>query len=141
MQLIVGMTCHQNILLKCGLSLRFGTFIEETFMPKRPVGKICPSCGSNEYSLCKPEGFVSFAKDRKCKKCETRYKVPTPWWAAIIFVIAGIPMFFGGLAAFGLILLSKNVAPMGLALFACLAAVGAMAVWHGARSIIHYGEY
>ncbi len=53
------------------------------------ISKVCPSCGSGNYSTTRPKGWVTFSEDRICKSCNTRYSPPTPWWAAILLMCIG----------------------------------------------------
>jgi hypothetical protein len=109
-------------------------------MSKRPVAKACPECGSGAYRSCKPQGSVAFASDQECKACGTRYKPPTPWWAAVVFLAVGLGMLGGGAAAFLLLLSHPAPNPIGLALTACLAVVGGGVIWHGVRAMLWPGQ-
>ncbi len=109
-------------------------------MPTRPIAKICPSCGSVEYAACKPESFVAFTNDRKCKQCETRYRLPTPAWAAIVFLVLGLLMFVGGAVTFGILVSHPQPHVIGMAINACVAAVGVLTIRHGARALFRPGQ-
>jgi len=109
-------------------------------MPKRPIARVCPTCGSKEFTSCKPEGFVAFVNDRKCKECKTLYKMPTPVWAGLIFVIIGLAMLVGGLISLALLLRHPIPNPIGMAINSCVAAVGVLAMWHGSRAVFRPGK-
>jgi DNA-binding transcriptional regulator GbsR (MarR family) len=76
-------------------------------MQRRPVSKKCPRCGSSEYTRITAWTFVTFANDRKCRRCETAYTPPTPIWAGVVFLVLGLfvlpfmCMGLGGLIARG----------------------------------------
>ena len=63
-----------------------------------PISTVCPRCGCAAYSTCRPAGFLAFrglftfVQDRVCKSCNARYTPPTPTWAAILFIVAGLPV-------------------------------------------------
>jgi hypothetical protein len=63
-----------------------------------PVSEVCPNCRSNQYTRQRPEKWVTFAWDRVCNECGTRYTPPTPMWAAILFLVVGFL-----LAGFGVV--------------------------------------
>ena len=107
--------------------------------PKRSLSD-CPSCGGSEYTSCKPKGWVAFKNDRKCKACGTRYSLPTPAWAAILFVVAGVAMLLGGIVGLGALVSSDSPNPIGMATTACFAAVGAVAAIHGVRALLRPGK-
>src|SRR5258707_12385687 len=69
-----------------------------------PISKVCPCCGGSEFGRAKPATKVAFTDDRVCKACGTRYTLPTPRWASILFVIIGIPGILVGLSWFILVL-------------------------------------
>src|SRR5262249_51663065 len=62
-----------------------------------PIRSVCPLCGSSSYTKRRPEGWIAFVSDRVCTVCYTRYTPPTPLWASIVFIIAGLALagFFG----------------------------------------------
>ena len=107
---------------------------------KRPIGKVCPSCGSADFTPCKPEGSVAFTSDHKCQACGTRYRVPTPRWAAGVFVLAGLPMLVIGAGAFILLMNAPDFNPCGLAFFGSLAVMGGVATRHGLRALLRPGR-
>jgi hypothetical protein len=62
------------------------------------VSEQCPTCGSTEYTKLRPEATrITFAADRKCKGCATRYAIPTPGWASVLLVVAGVTLIASGL--------------------------------------------
>ena len=107
---------------------------------KRPVGEVCPSCGSEGHTRCKPEGSIAFVSDRKCQACGTRYRVPTPRWAAAVFLLAGLPMLAVGGGAFVILASAAAPNPCGMASFGCVAAVGGAATRHGLRAFLRPGR-
>lgn len=112
------------------------------FLPDQPGRSLsgCPRCGGTEFIRCKPKTMVAFASDRKCRACGTRYSPPTPTWAALVFVVAGLGLLIGGIAVVGIIVSAAPPNPCGMAFFACIATVGAVALWHGARSLMKRGR-
>ena len=72
-------------------------------MSEFPISKVCPQCGSKEYTSRRPETFVAFASDRVCKVCLTRYSPPTPTWAAILFLLSGLALPILGFVLIGLL--------------------------------------
>jgi hypothetical protein len=74
-------------------------FQSEIVMPGYPIGETCPKCSSSEYTTTPSDAAVSYAPDRICSKCGTRYTPPTPRWAAITFILAGVILI--GLVAYG----------------------------------------
>jgi hypothetical protein len=67
-------------------------------MAKYPESKKCPRCHGTDFKRVKPEG-IAFTDDRVCKNCGTRYTPPTPLWAAVLFIVIGVPIFLVGVAA------------------------------------------
>jgi hypothetical protein len=54
------------------------------------MSKVCPSCGGTAYTTVYPERMIAFQKDRICEACGTRYSLPTPRWAGVVFVLLGL---------------------------------------------------
>lgn len=109
-------------------------------MEPRPVSKVCPTCGGTEYGSVKPQGFVAFVSDRKCKSCGTKYKLPTPVWAALVFVIAGSILLLAGASSLALILMTQSPNVCAMATSACALAGGGLAAFHGTRALIQPGR-
>jgi hypothetical protein len=65
-----------------------------------PVSKVCPNCKSDKYRRERPEKWVTFAWDRVCTECGMRYTPPTPMWAGVVFLVAGL--LLTGLGVLGL---------------------------------------
>jgi hypothetical protein len=65
-----------------------------------PISKVCPKCGSNNFTRVPPKSMVAFTKDRVCNRCHTRYTPPTPLWAAFVFILLGILFLGGSLGSF-----------------------------------------
>jgi hypothetical protein len=105
-----------------------------------PVSETCPNCGHREYKQRKPEQLVAFRWDRVCKACGTRYTPPTPLWAALVFILAGL-----GLAGFAFISLLLHVASgsaLALPAMSCealLGVMGVLAIVYGIRSLANMG--
>src|SRR5262249_24744197 len=55
-----------------------------------PVSNIFPACGHADFWQRRPERLIAFKRDRVCTSCGTRYTPPTPWWAALVFIAAGL---------------------------------------------------
>jgi hypothetical protein len=106
-----------------------------------PVSLFCPKCGSAEYKKRKPEKWIAFIADRVCTECQTRYTPPTPAWAGIIFILAGLP-----LASLGFLGAVFNLGRGGLAGFPAMACegflgiIGVLAIVHGIRSLAKPGK-
>ena len=102
-----------------------------------PVSRVCPECGHAEYTQRRPERWVAFTKDRICKACGTRYTPPTPTWAAVVLILAGLPLT--GFGALSIFLWSLRGDPIGLPAVACegfLGLLGILAIVQGIRSLI-----
>jgi hypothetical protein len=116
-----------------------------------PVSKLCPHCGGAEYTTGPPAGFIAFVKDRICKSCHTRYTPPTPFWAAVVFILIGLPLAALMLASIiisviRIVLLAINnplrlnggLAGASILGFACegfFAFIGVLAIAHGIRAL------
>jgi hypothetical protein len=113
-------------------------------MGKYPISRICPSCGEDSFKRARPKAAVSFASDRICRACGTRYTPPTPAWAGVVFVLAGLPMAFYGLLGVFLGVFfggtPEKGGPFGLLIFLVLALAGIIAIVHGVRSFINAEE-
>ncbi len=107
-----------------------------------PVSAVCPQCGNKEYRRQRPQGWVAFAWDRVCIECGTIYSPPTPLWAAIVFLLAGVLLTgFGGLGVLFAILSQNPVASLpGLICQGIFAVVGILALVHGIRSLSQPGK-
>jgi hypothetical protein len=102
------------------------------------VAKNCPDCGSKEYKKVRPKRWIAFTQDRLCMGCGFRYTPPTPRWAAVVFIIAGLL-----LAAFGLIGVLAGLArgnPVPLACEGLLGVIGVLAIIHGVRCLAEPGS-
>lgn len=95
-----------------------------------PVSKICPQCGSGDFTRVRPERWIAFAWDRVCGQCGTRYSPPTPLWAALVFLAIGLGFTALGVVAFT----AGDVCTM------LLGPVGILAIIHGIRSILKPGR-
>jgi hypothetical protein len=54
------------------------------------VSPDCPKCGGTEYKRARARTALSFADDRVCKDCGTRYSPPTPAWGRALFALLGL---------------------------------------------------
>lgn len=105
-----------------------------------PVSKVCPSCGGTRYTTRRPKATVAFISDRVCIDCNTRYSPPTPTWAGIVFLLAGLLLIILG---FGAILLDVIVIIMrrnhasALSMFfnGALGVMGLLAFIFGVKSL------
>jgi hypothetical protein len=102
-----------------------------------PISAVCPKCGSLEYGKRRPEKWITFISDRVCKACGTRYTPPTPAWAGVIFIIAGL--LLGGFGAISVFFHFMSANPLGIPAMACegfLGFLGILAIIHGIRSLL-----
>jgi len=101
-----------------------------------PVSKVCPQCGQQRYTTAKPGTWVAFRLDRICTDCESRYTPPTPQWASVLFIVAGVTLLVCA-PLFGLTVISA--AGGGFLAFVLLsgplALGGLVAVNHGVRTL------
>jgi hypothetical protein len=100
-----------------------------------PISTTCPQCGGTEYARRKPERVVAFVSDRICRACKTRYTPPTPVWAGVLFLLAGLTLPF-----LGLVLTSLLVNPFSIVGLICegaIAALGVAAFVGGIRELIN----
>lgn len=106
-----------------------------------PVSKLCPKCGNAEFKKRRPEKWIAFSWDRVCKACGTRYTPPTPVWAGVVFILAGLPLAgFGGLSVVARFI---SGAPVGLPAMACegfLGFLGVLAIVQGIRALARPGR-
>jgi hypothetical protein len=104
-------------------------------MNEYPISATCPQCGGNEYARRKPERLVAFVSDRVCRACNTRYTPPTPAWAVVVFLLAGLAIPF-----LGLIVTSLLVGVFSLAGLICeglFVALGVVAFVGGIRELLN----
>ena len=59
------------------------------------VSAVCPNCKGTQFRKVKPDRWIAFAPDRACLACHTRYVLPTPAWAATLFIVIGL-LFVAG---------------------------------------------
>jgi hypothetical protein len=106
-------------------------------MTAYPISATCPQCGGTEYTRRKPERLVAFVSDRVCRACNTRYTPPTPVWAGILFLLAGLTLPF-----LGFFLTSLLVNPFSIGGLICegaIAALGVAAIVGGIRELLNSG--
>src|SRR5262245_21645232 len=82
-----------------------------------PVSEACPACGGTQYRRVRPTTWVAFASDRVCSACNTRYTPPTPVWAGVLFIVAGL--LLAGFGAFSIIIRLASGNPLELPAMAC----------------------
>ncbi len=101
-----------------------------------PISKVCPKCGHTEFTRQRPQGWVAFAWDRICSQCGTIYSPPTPTWASIVFIVAGLLLSsFGGI---GVVAAVASGNPLSLPAVLCegfLGVIGLLALIHGIRTL------
>jgi hypothetical protein len=68
-------------------------------MTKLPISKKCPKCQGIDFKRVRPERYLAFTDDRVCKSCGTKYAPPTPLWAAVVFIVAGVLFLLVDVAA------------------------------------------
>jgi hypothetical protein len=95
-----------------------------------PVSRYCPACESTEFTTVRPTRWIAFKYDRVCNRCGAAYSPPTPLWASIAFIVAGIMLT--GYAPLALLL--------GSPCDGLLIVPGMMAIGQGLRGIIRMGK-
>jgi|GEM_PF-3995066 hypothetical protein len=114
----------------------------------RKICKVCPGCGGKEYKRKKPKRTVAFRSDRRCRACDTVYSVPTPVWAAIVFLLVGGGLaFVAGTFVLGVLALASRFPDhLGISIFISLAIAGVLglaglfAFFHGLRALFRPGS-
>jgi hypothetical protein len=106
-----------------------------------PLGKVCPTCRSPEYTTTMATRWIAFQHDRVCKACRTRYTPPTPAWAAILFILIG-SVFIVGMVFDWLLLIADlaggRIHParfIGSAMTLALGTLGVWAIRHGVQCL------
>jgi hypothetical protein len=105
-----------------------------------PISMLCPKCGKGEHKKRKSEKWIAFSADRVCTACGTRYTPPTPAWAGVVFVFAGLPLVGIGLTG---VVIGIARGPVGLPGMACegfLGVLGVLSIIHGLRSLLNPGK-
>jgi hypothetical protein len=105
------------------------------------VSKFCPGCSADRYKQVKPKKFVAFTKDRVCLECGTRYTPPTPWWGAIVFLLAGL--LLSGFGLFSLITRLSTGNLLHIPAMACegfLGFLGLLPIGQGVRALVFPGK-
>lgn len=103
-----------------------------------PVAKVCPKCASPNFKKVKPVAWVAFVWDRVCKECGTRYTPPTPQWAALVFLCAGLLLGIGSLL-FALFSIAAGDV-LGLVCLGFTGLMGCLAIFHGLRCLFNPGD-
>ena len=103
---------------------------------KYPLSSVCPKCGQKSHTTIKPSSWVAFRLDRLCTDCGARYTPPTPGWASVLFIVAGIALTVGG-PLFGLTVITAvgGGFPAFVLLGGPLSLGGLLAVGHGIRTL------
>ncbi len=114
-------------------------------MESVPLSSVCPDCGAMEFKKVAAQRWIAFANDRVCKRCGTRYALPTPRWAGIVFVVLGAGFFLTGAIlmlgnVMGLLEGDGKGSPFGFILAGGLVALGAAAGLHGIRALFFPGS-
>jgi hypothetical protein len=108
-----------------------------------PVSAACPECGSTRFRKVRSRNWITFADDRVCTDCDTRYCPPTPRWAGLLFLLIGVILFAAGALGIvaGLLTLGRGrpdpvgmVASVGALLVGCASGV------HGLRALLFAGS-
>ncbi len=103
-----------------------------------PVSNVCPKCGHTEYKQRRPEKLIAFTWDRVCSACETRYTPPTPRWAAVVFILAGLPLAGIGLFSIIVRLLSGNLLGIpAMVVEGSVGLLGILAIIQGVRALLN----
>ena len=104
--------------------------------PPVPLARQCPKCDGRRYRRVRPQARVAFVMDRVCLDCGARYSPPTPTWAAVVFVTAGILLAGVGLLDLLLLAGSRNTCAVpSMIVDGFLIAGGVLAVRHGVLSM------
>jgi hypothetical protein len=103
-----------------------------------PVGKVCPACGHARFERVDPDRWITFGFDRVCLACGTRYTPPTPVWAAVVMLLAGLLLL--AVALVGGYFSLRAIDLVALGLMGLLGVLGALALRHGIRSLIRPGK-
>jgi hypothetical protein len=106
-------------------------------MTPYPISKVCPQCGSREYTTQRPDRFFTLDLDRVCKACETRYTPPTSIAAGVGLLLVGILGVFGAVYTVGDLLKGNMPEAIGGAVVGLL---GVLALIHGIRVMIWPGQ-
>jgi hypothetical protein len=105
-----------------------------------PVSSVCPSCGSADYEVRRPDRWVAFVSDRVCTACHQRYVPPTPKWAAIVFIFVGLILAGFGALDLGLTVLhGVPPAPTSMLCGGFAAFIGILCIVHGFRAALLQG--
>lgn len=101
-----------------------------------PICVRCPECGGGKYKSVKPDRYVAFMQDRVCLNCQTRYVIPTPKWASVVFLVVGLPLALA--SAFQIAVLTMNPGvgfPVGFFISGVLGFAGLASVGFGIQSL------
>lgn len=103
------------------------------------MSRVCPDCGHAGFKGVRPNRLIAFTWDRVCKECDTRYTPPTPVWAGVVFILAGLPLVLVGLLSLlGQMMARPN--PLGLACTGFLGLLGLLAILQGVRTLSRPGK-
>ncbi len=104
-------------------------------IPDGLISPQCPRCGSHEFRPLRNSAALTFVPDRICTQCQCIYRVPTPRWAAAIFIVIGILLSASMAVSAALRLAHPGPALIGLLLEIPLIVVGVLAITFGLRSL------
>lgn len=105
-----------------------------------PISSVCPRCTNTTYRVVKAQSFIAFRWDRVCKACHTRYTLPTPLWAGVLFLVVGFSL--AGLGVFSLAVVAVDGGcPVCEGFFGFLGVLfGVLSIVHGIRSLMSPGR-
>jgi hypothetical protein len=113
----------------------------ENIPEKAPVSKVCPKCGGTKYTKRKPRATVAFVFDRVCSDCGTRYAPPTPTWAGLVFLLAGLLLSIFGFPALILGLIRGDACAIpAMLIHGALGVMGLLALIFGIKSLANPGK-
>lgn len=102
------------------------------------VSRLCPRCGNASYLGRRPQTLIAFTWDRVGNAGGTRYTPPTPAWAAMVFLLVGLPLAILGLYGCNFAVAHGNwVSLLPTAFFGFL---GLLACIQGVRILVRAGE-
>ena len=134
-----------DVLENQGIKVSSGSLTDsasaESIPQKAPVSKVCPKCGGTKYTKRKPRATVAFVFDRVCSDCGTRYSPPTPTWAGVVFLLAGLLLSIFGFPALiiGFIRGDPCAIPAML-IHGALGVMGLLAFIFGIKSLANPGK-
>ena len=104
-------------------------------IPHGLISQTCPKCGGNDYETVKPDRLIAFVYDRICRNCHIRYVLPTPLWAAILFILVGLLLIAG--AGLDAVLHSRDGEGFLMIWKLLFAGLGVISLIYGIKSLAH----